>query len=426
MSSFHRLSLSWMNRDAWLILVARGVRGLGQGSVSVLVGIYLHLLGFSPIQIGAFLSAGLAGASFFTFVVALIGDTLGRRRLMVVFTLMPAGAALVLASTDNFLLLAAVAFLGSLSVAGGGGVVPAQPLEQASLADTVSPDRRTDLYAVYNIMGIGGASLGALTALLPPLYQSLFGLAELSTYRIMFVTFAVLEALTALCYSFLSPSVEATISGGSRWVNPLHLPSRRLIFTLSALFSVDHFAGGLVAQSLVSLWFYTQFGMKLESIGLLFFGSNLMAAISLWAAAKLANRIGLINTMVFTHIPSSLFLIAIPFLPSVELAATFWLVRGFFGMMDVPTRQSYTMAVVGPGERSAMAGINSVTRSITGTVSPSFATTLWSIGAISIPFIACGVIKIVYDLTLYFMFRDLHPPEELKSDTIKGQSATRG
>ena len=408
----NRPAYSWVSRDARLILLARGARGLGQGSVSVLLAIYLHLLGFTPIQIGLFISAGLAGGAFFSLGVVFFAEALGRRRLLVLFTLMTAAAALLIVTTDNFLLLAAIAFLGSFVVAGGGGGVPVQPLEQASLADAAPVEKRTDLYAVYSIMGTVGASLGALAAGLPVLYQGVFGLGELSSYRVVFLTFAMLAGLGALCYSLLSSSVEAA-SAERRWVNPLRLRSRRLIFTLSGLFSVDHFAGGLVMESLVSLWFYTRFGVELGSIGLIFFGSNLLAAISLWVAAKLANRIGLINTMVFTHIPASLFLIAIPFLPSAWLAATFWLGRGFFSMMDVPTRQSYTMAVVGPDERSAMAGINNVSRSITGTASPSVATALWSLGAASIPFIAGGVTKIAYDLSLYFMFRNVRPPEEV-------------
>lgn len=322
-----------ISRDARLIVFARGIRGLGQGAVALLVAIYLHQLGFTPIQIGAFLSAGVAGTAVFTTIVALMGDTLGRRRLLVLFASMTGVAALILAITDSFPLLVAIAFLGSLSVAGGAGAVPVQSLEQASLADTVSPSRRTDLYALYNILGIAGSAVGALSAGLPPLYQTLFGLSELASYRVVFVIFAILEGIASLCYTFLTPSVEASTPATSRWTNPFHLPSRGIIFSLSALFSVDRFAGSLIPQSLVSLWFYTRFGVDLQSIGLIFFGSNILTAVSLWVAAKLANKIGLINTMVFTHIPSSMLLIAIPFLPSAWLAAAFWLMRGFFGMI---------------------------------------------------------------------------------------------
>ena len=328
----------------------------------MLIAIYLHLVEFNLVQIGLFLSAALAGAAVYTLSIMFVCDTLGRRRLLIAFAIILAGASAMVASMEQFPVLIAVAFLGAFSVAGGGAAGAMQPLEQSSLSETVAEGQRTDLYAIYGIMGTGD------------------------------------------------------------W----RLPSSRLIFTLSGLFSVDHFAGGLVAQSLVSLWFFTKCGIKLESIALIFFGSNLIAAVSLWVAAKLANRIGLINTMVITHIPASVMLIAIPFLPKAGMAASFWLVRSFFGQMDVPTRQPYTMAVVGPNERSPMAGVNSATMSVTGTVSPSVATALWNIGATSIPFVSCGVLKISYDLALWFMFRKVKPPEKARRAARAGAGDSRG
>jgi MFS family permease len=403
-----------MSRDARIIVIARGLHAFGHGTVSVLGAIYLHLLGFNLVQIGLFLSAGLAGSILYTFIIVFIGDTLGRRRLLVAFNLMIAGAALAVATMDNFLFLTAVVFLGGFSMAGGpGGGGAVSPLEQASLANTVSADKRTNLYTVYSIMGRGGTALGALAAGLPALYQASFGISELSAMRVTFVTFAVIFTVSALLSGLLSPSVEVS-SSGQRWVNPFRLPSRRLIFTFSGLSGVDRFAGGLVVQSLVSLWLFTRFGTELESIGLIFFGSQVMAAISMLIAARLANRLGIIKTMVFTHIPASLIVIAIPFLPNAWIAAIFLLMRGFFGMMELPLRQSYRMAVVEPHERSAMAGVSSVTMGIAGTMSPSVATAMWSIGAISIPFVSSGIIKIAYDFALYFMFRKVRPPEEVQ------------
>ncbi len=406
--------LAWMTRDAALIALARGMRTFGQGAVVVLLAIYLDVLGFSVIQIGLFISASLAGGALFTLVVVVAADAFGRRRLLVFFSLMTSAAALTVVATESFAVLLLASFLGSFAVAGGAAGGAVAPLEQATLAGTVAEERRTDLYAFYGIVGTGASALGALAAGLPAFYQAGFGMSEPGAFRIVFATLAVLTALAAVCYALLTPAVEAGGGGRRGWVSPFRLRSRRLIFTLSGLFSVDHFAGGLIPQSLVALWFFTRFGVELESIAFIFFGTRLLAAISLWVAARLANRIGLINTMVWTHIPSSLLLIAIPFLPNVWLAAAFWLVRGFFGQMDVPTRQSYTMAVVGPDERSAMAGINSVSRSVTGTASPSIATALWSIGFAGIPFVSCGVLKIAYDLSLYFMFRHVRTPEEAR------------
>ncbi|MFH1141891.1 MAG: MFS transporter, partial [Chloroflexota bacterium] len=310
-----------------LIVSARGVRSFGLGVFSVLTAIYLHVLGIDTVRIGLFLSAGIAGGATYNIATILIGDAYDRRRLLVLYSFLMGVSAIVIAMADSYGVLVAAAFLGGLSAGGGGAI---QPLEQAALADTVPSNRRTDLYAVYGIVGSAAGAIGALAAGVPEVLQGIFALDQLAAMRVMLFTFAALVLLASLLYALLSPGVQAGATG-SRWTNPLRLQSRRIIFTLSALFSVDHFAGGLVSQSLVSLWFFTKFGVALRDIGLIFFGSQVLAAISLWVAAKLANRIGLINTMVFTHIPSSILLIAIPFLPTVSLAAIFWLVRGFFG-----------------------------------------------------------------------------------------------
>ncbi len=404
------LSPGWVSRDGKLIIVTRGVCTCGRSSIAVLLALYLDKLGFSLLQIGAFLSAGVAGSAFFAFLVSLIAEKVGRRRLLVIFTSMSAVAGLALVFIDNFLPLMFVAFLGS--IAGGGAAGGAvQPLEQASLPDTAPPEKRTDLFAIYRIVALGGAALGTLAAGLPTIYQNTFGLSEIHAYKAMFVGFAVLSLVGAVLYSFLSSAVEVARSE-QRWSNPLRLPSRRLIFTLTGLFSLDHFAGSLFMQSLAAYWFYTKFGLELESLALVFFFAQVLAAISLWLAAKLASRIGLINTMVFTHIPASLFLIAAAFAPAVWMAILFWQLRAFLSMMDVPTRDSYTMSVVQPNERVAMAGIHTVGRGISGTVGPSAATALWQAFSATVPLIACAVLKITYDLSLYFMFRNVKPPQE--------------
>ena len=264
---------------------------------------------------------------------------------------MTAAAGVVMVLTDDVLVLTAFAFLGYLSgVGGGGGAQPTQPMEQASLADAASDDRRTDLFAVYGIVSTSAAAVGALAAGLPDVIQGQLGLTELAAFKAMFIAFVVLLVAVALLYGMLSSGVEARPEA-RRWVNPLTLPSRRIIFTLAALFSVDHFAGSLLLQSLVAYWFNTRFGLELGTLALVFFFSHVLAAISLWLAARIAARIGLINTMVFTHIPASLFLIAAAFAPTATLAVLFWQLRSFLSQMDVPTRTSYTMAVVGPEER---------------------------------------------------------------------------
>ena len=405
-----KLFLHWINRDGKLIIVSRGLCTFAQSTIAILLAIYLDKLGFSLVQIGAFLSAGVAGSAFFTFIVSLIAERVGRRRLLIVFTLMSAGAGLALVFIDDFLPLMFIAFIGSIT--GRGAMGPARPLEQASLTDMAPSERRTDLFAIYRITAVGGTALGALAVGLPTIYQNTFAISEINAYKVMFVGFAFFLLIGVLLFSLLSSAVEVSTSD-QHWVNPLRLPSRRLIFTLTGLFSLDHFAGSLFMESLAAYWFYTRFGMELEALALVFFASHLLAAISLWVAAKLANRIGLINTMVFTHIPASLFLVAAAFAPVAWIAVIFWQLRAFFSMMDVPTRDSYTMSIVRPNERVAMASIHIVGRSIMGTVGPLVGTAVWQLLAASAPLIGSGVLKITYDLSLYFMFRNVKPPQEL-------------
>lgn len=404
------LSLGWVNRDGKLIILSRGVCTFARSAIAVLLAIYLDKLGFSLVQIGAFLTAGVAGSAAFAFLVSLIAEKVGRRRLLVIFTLMSAASGLAMVFINDFFPLMFIAFVGS--IAGGGAAGGAiQPLEQASLPDTAPSEKRTDLFAVYRIVAVGGAALGALAAGLPTIFEDSLGMSEMHAYKAMFVGFTLFLLVGALLYGLLSSAVEVARSE-QRWVNPLRLPSRRLIFTLTGLFSLDHFAGSLLVESLAAYWFYDKFGLGLESLPYVFFLSRILAAISLWLAAKVANRIGLINTMVFTHIPASLFLIATAFAPVAWMAVAFWWLRASLSMMDVPTRDSYTMSVVQPNERVAMAGVHIVGRSVAGTAGPSVGTALWQAVSASAPLIANGILKISYDLSLYFMFRNVKPPQE--------------
>ena len=404
------MPLRWISRDGWLLIIARLIRSFGQSSVAVLLAIYLTLQGLSTVYIGLFLTLGLAGGAFFTFLEGLAADVVGRRRLMVYFALTTGAVGLALAATDNVLLLFMVAFLGTFSVGGPGGD-PIQPLEQASLPETCLPERRTDLFAISGIVRTLGSAFGALAAGLPVIFQGSFDMSEVGSYKVMLLGFTFFMVLSALLYGLLSSSVE--VASAERWVSPLRLQSRGIIFKLSGLFAVDNLASGFIVQSLVSLWFFEKHGIELSAIAFIFFASHIITATSLWVAAKLANRIGLINTMVFTHIPASLLLIAVPLVPSAWMAITLWQVRSFFQQMDAPTRQSYTMAVVPQNERTAMAVYNSVSRTSAMSTGPTISGAVWSIGAAAVPFIACGVLKIVYDLSLFFMFRGLKAPEEV-------------
>ena len=405
-------SLSWINRDARLITAARGTRTFSQSFISVIIALYLAELGFNLVQIGVILTVGIAGVSFFAFVVGLISGKVGRRRLLVIFSLLAAASGLAMYFAETFIPLMVIAFLGSLSTGGGGGgESPAQPLEVAILPDTAPPERRTDIFAIYGIVARTGTFLGALAAGLPVLFQGPLGLPVLLSFKAMFLGFAICQLAGAALYAYISPGVEASTTH-QQWQNPLKLPSRRRIFTLTGLFSVDTFTTSMVMQSLMAYWFFTKFGLTLESLAFVFSLSHLLTASSLWIAAKIANRMGLLNTMVFTHIPSSFFLLAAAFAPSATLAIVFWQCRAFLSQMDVPTKESYTMAVINPEERVAMASIHMVSRSAAGAIGPTVTTAIWNITTAWTPLVGSALLKIGYDLSLYFMFRNVRPPEE--------------
>jgi MFS family permease len=401
---------SWVDGNARLVITARATRSFAQSAVAVLIAIYLDLQGFSLVQVGTFLTVGSVGAAIAAIVAGVLGDAVGRRRLLVTLSLLMMLSGVALVVSESFIVLTTAAFMGSLSgFVGGGGT---GPLEQAILAVSSTPRRRTDLFALGSIIGTIAGSLGALASGFPTLLQRSLGLGDLASFRPVFVAYAVLALITALLYSRLSIQVELP-SGEARWTNPFTLPSRGRIFALAGLCTVDSFGTGLIVQSLASYWFFTRFGFQPGHLGALFFASNVLTAVSLWAAARLARRIGLLNTMVFTHIPSSLFLIAVPFVPEAWMAIALWLLRAFCVQMDVPTSQSYTMAVVAPEEQTAMASATTVSRSAGFAAGPSVGTALWTTIGPGVPFIVGGVVKIAYDLTLWCMFRRVKPPEEV-------------
>ena len=401
---------SWVERDAKIVMAARAMRSFAQSAVAVLIAIYLDLQGFSLVQVGAFLTMGSVGAAVAAVVVGVVGDAVGRRRTLMTLSLLMALSGVALVGSERFIVLAAAAFLGNLSgFVGGGGT---GPLEQAVLALSAAPERRTDLFALSSLIGTVAGALGALAAGVPTLLQHGLGLGAAASFRPLFVAYTVLAGITALLYGRLSRRVELP-SGAPRWTNPFTLPSRGRIFTLAGLFTVDSFGTGLIVQSLVSYWFFTRFGLEPGHLGALFFASNVLTAVSLWVAARLARRIGLLNTMVFTHIPSSLFLMAVPFVPEAWMAMALWLLRAFCVQMDAPTSQSYTMAVVAPAEQTAMASTTTVSRSAGLAAGPSVGTALWTALGPSAPFLVGGAVKIAYDLTLWGMFRRVKPPEEV-------------
>ncbi|MDH3599510.1 MAG: MFS transporter [Candidatus Tectomicrobia bacterium] len=403
--------LGTVNRDGQIIIVARGLRTLAHGTASVVLAIYLDLRGFSLAEIGLFLTAGGLGAAAWALVIGIVADALGRRRMLTLISLLAAASGTALVVAPAYPILVAFGFLGAFTaMAGSSGAIV--PLEQASIATTTTPDHRTKVYAVLGIVGTTGVALGALGAGVPQILQGVFGVGEISSFQVLFAAYAALSLGVAFLYSLLSPAVEVQEVEG-RWSNPFRLPSRRHIFTLASLFSVDSFGTGLVAQSLAAYFFFTRFGLDPQSLGILFFVSSILTAISMGVAVKLARSIGLVNTMVFTHLPSNVIMAVIPFVPWVWLAVALWIVRAFLSQMDVPTSQSYTMAIVGPEERAAMASAGSVARNTGTAFGPSVASVLWTAGSDTIPFVAGGLLKIAYDLTLWRLFVGVKPPEEV-------------
>ena len=406
--------LGWVTRDAWLIVTARFLRTFAQSLIAVFFGIYLIELGYSLVQMGLLITIGSIGSTVFATLIVFIGDTLGRRRLLIGLTAMMALAGLGYAFTERYTLMAFVSFfVGSLAISGGGPRGPMQPLEQATLPDTTTDEHRTDLFALAG-MGERAARLtGTLGAAIPAVLVAVFGIGEITSFKLMFVGYAVFMLASAAMYGVVSPAIDSGVTRGG-WQNPLKLESRKTIFSLAAIFSVDGFATRFVFFSLVGAWFRVEYNFELAEVSYVLAGSTALNMVSLWIAARLANRIGLLNTVIFTHIPAVVATLAIPFAPTAWMAVSFWFVRAFFGQMDNPPRQSYTMAIVNRDERVAMASITNVSQAAVGAITPSLTTLLWQTVSASAPFVASGVFKTVYLVGLYMAFKDVHPPEEQK------------
>ncbi len=401
-----RIVIPPLSRDGWVIMAAASVRMLAYGFVSVILGLFLAELGYDGAGIGALFSIALAGGAVMTLALSLLADWIGRRRLLVLGSLLMAVAGAVLAATDQIVLLAGAAILGTISPS-GKDVGPFLSLEQAAIPQTTAATHRTSAFAFYNMVGLGAGALGALATGVPPL----LGVAPLLGYRAMLWAYAVAGLLLSALYLRLSPAVEAAAGRARRgdWTLPR---SRGIVGRLAGLFSLDAFAGGFIVQSLLAYWFYLRFGVDGVALGGIFFGANLLSAASFLAAVPLARRIGLLNTMVFTHLPSNLLLMLVPLMPTVETAVVLYLVRNLLSQMDVPTRQSYTMAVVDPAERAAAAGVLSVARTGATAAAPILAGATLAAPALGLPFLVAGGLKVIYDLSILFTFRHIRPPEE--------------
>ena len=393
--------------DARLLLAARALRAFGDGYVSLLLPYYLTLLGYSALEIGLLVTATLLGSGLMTLAIGFIAHRHSARYLLLAASVLMALTGLTASIFTDFWPLLIIAVIGTLNPS-ASDVTPFSPLEQTLLARATTPQSRTALFARYSLIGALIAAVGAQAAGVPDLFASGGDAARLMTVRVMFVLYALLGIASLLLYRRLSPALEAQTHE-----QPVPLgKSRRIVYTLAALFSIDSFAGGFAVQSLLALWLLQRFDLSVAAAGNIFFWTGLLTAFSHLAAARVAARFGLINTMVFTHLPANVFLILVPFMPTLELALLFLFLRSALSSMDVPARTSYVMAVVSPGERPAAASVTAVPRSLASAISPSIAGALLVASPFGWPLVICGALKIVYDLTLLRMFRAVKPPEE--------------
>ncbi len=398
--------------DVRLLFVTRAVRLFAYGLLSVVLVLHLAAAGLDEVRVGLLLSLTLLGDTAISLWITTHADRLGRRRMLVVGSLLVVAAAAVFTATTSFPLLLLAATVGVMSPS-GNEVGPFLAIEQAALAGELPAARRTAALAWYQLTGAAATALGSLAGgtLAEALQRG--GLAPLASYRVVIAGYGALGLALALLFPRLSPAVEvAATSARPAALLGLHR-SRRVVLELSALFSVDAFAGGFVVQSLVAWWFHRRFGASPATLGAIFFGANVLAGISALSAASIARRIGLVNTMVATHLPSNVLLALVPLMPTLPLAIAVLFLRFSISQMDVPTRQSYTLAVVEPDERSAAAGVTGIARTVGAALAPLAAGPLYASAALSgLPFLIAGGLKIAYDLVLWRRFRAVRPPEE--------------
>ena len=393
--------------DARILFYTRALRAFGDGFVSLLLPYYLTLLGFDPLQVGVIITITLLGAGAMTLAIGMIAHRYRARSLLMAGSILLAVVALLLTQASDFWPLVIIAAFGLLNPASGDVTVFA-PLEQSMLARSVAAQSRTALFARYSLVGAIVGALGAQAAGVPALLDAWFGLEPKTAVKVMFVAYALLGVANLFLYRTLSPKIEAP---GSAHRVPLH-QSRRTVYKLAGLFSIDAFGGGFAVQSLIALWLFERFDLSIAAASTIFFWTNMLAAFSFLLAARIAARIGLINTMVFTHLPANIFLLLVPLMPTLPLAILFLCLRSALSQMDVPARSSYVMAVVAPEERAAAASVTAVPRSFAAAISPAFAGYLLTLSPFGWPLVICGALKITYDLMLLGMFRAVKPPEE--------------
>jgi MFS family permease len=399
--------------DALRVLAARGVRAFGDGFVALLLPIYLVELGLSPVAIGAIVTSTLIGTALLTLWVGWIANRHSRRLLLLAAALLMAATGVGFATLTNFWPLLLVAFVGTMNPTSGDASIFV-PVEQTVLTQTIAPRQRTALFARYSVIGSCATALGVLAAALPDFVTNWSGCSRAAAMQLMFGLYALLGLIAFLLYRPLSPAIEIVEAAP-------HAPlrqSKRLVYGMAALFGMDSFGTGFLVQSLLALWLYQAFQISVTTAAAILFWSSLCSAVSYLVAVPIAARIGLINTMVFTHLPSNILLVLLPFAPDLATEIALLLARSALSQMDVPTRTSYVMAVVSPEERPAAASLTAVPKTFAWAAGSLISGYLLTLSPFGWPLVVGGCVKAVYDILLLIKFRSVRPPEEAGSAAI--------
>jgi len=414
----HSNTIKFLTRDAWLLFLTRFTRLFAYGSLSLVLVFYLTGLGLSESQTGALFTFTLLGDTVISLYLTTRADRIGRRRMLIVGAILMAAAGLAFAFTSNLLFLIIAGTIGVISPS-GNEVGPFLPIEQAALSHILPDQARTEVFAWYTLTGSFATAIGSLCGGILTQALQRNAMPPVGSYRVIVVFYAAVGVLLALLFTRLSSAAEVNSSGEESFSAPAKgtffgiADSRNIVLKLSGLFAMDSFSGGFIVQSFAVYWFYLRFGADPGTLGAIFFWANVFAGFSALLASRLAAKFGLLRTMVFTHLPSNILLILVPLMPNLSLAVALLLLRFSISQMDVPTRQSYTMAVVRPEERSAAAGITGVARTIGAAIAPAFAGYMFARPAmINLPFFVAGTLKIIYDLLLYKEFVGVQLPEE--------------
>lgn len=419
------LLFDWLTRDGKLLLAAKIVRAFAYGFLSVILAIYLKLIGFDELLIGLILTTTLLNSVIFTLIASFYADKIGRRKFLLIYAALMSISGLIFAISENYIALIIAAFIGTINITGAetGAFLT---IEQAILPQTLkSIKKRNTIFAIYNMAGTLAMAAGVLLSGLPAILQQqlqYFGimLNQIGSIKLLFVLYSLLGIALIGIYLLLSQKIEVQKDKGEdrndsnllTKRSSLSPQSKDIVLRLSGLFAIDSFAGGFIIQSIVSFWFFTKFGADLTTLSYIFSIAGALTAFSYIAAAKIADKIGLINTMVATHIPANVLIIGVAFAPTLPIAVVLYLLRMALSQMDVPTRQSYIVAVVREEERTSAAGITNISRNITQAISPSLTGILIHSLSLSAPFVIGGVLKIAYDIALFLNFRNIKPPEE--------------